>query len=220
MTMDDNFVQHIHSSAIIYENVKISDNVKVGEYSVLGRKYSANQAVVVKDHNFKNELIIGKNTVISAHVTIYQDVIIGEDCLIGDNTSILGDVQIGNNVLISRNVTINAHTKIGNNTRIMDLTHITGHSKIGNNVFISVGVMSTNDNFFGVRKVSYQLHGVDIEDFVKIGPGVVLLPYVKIGKGSVIAAGSVVKQDIPAGVLAAGNPAKVITKLPDEYINY
>ena len=51
---------------------------------------------------------------------------------------------------------------------------------------------------------------VVIEDGVWIGAHCIILPGVRIGHGSVIAAGSVVVKNIPAGCLAAGNPAKVI----------
>ena len=51
---------------------------------------------------------------------------------------------------------------------------------------------------------------VIIEDEVLIGANAVILEGVKIGKGAVVAAGSVVTEDIPAGVVAAGSPAKVI----------
>lgn len=54
---------------------------------------------------------------------------------------------------------------------------------------------------------------ITIEDNVWIGGHVTVLPGVTIGRGSVIGAGSVVVKDIPQGVLAAGNPCKVIRKL-------
>ena len=54
---------------------------------------------------------------------------------------------------------------------------------------------------------------VIIEDHVFIGMNCLVLKGVKIGQGSMVGAGSVVSSDIPAGVVAAGNPARVIRAL-------
>lgn len=54
---------------------------------------------------------------------------------------------------------------------------------------------------------------VVIEDEVFVGMHSLILKGVRIGRGTVIGAGSVVSRDIPAGVIAAGNPAKVIREL-------
>ncbi|MDP0498067.1 MAG: acyltransferase [Verrucomicrobiota bacterium JB024] len=57
---------------------------------------------------------------------------------------------------------------------------------------------------------------INIEDNVYIGYGATIMPNVRIGKNSVIAARSVVTKDIPPNSVAAGIPAKVI-KTIDEY---
>jgi maltose O-acetyltransferase len=51
---------------------------------------------------------------------------------------------------------------------------------------------------------------VDIGSDVWVGGGAIILPGVRIGSRSVIGAGSVVTRDVPDGVLAAGNPCKVV----------
>ncbi len=48
-----------------------------------------------------------------------------------------------------------------------------------------------------------------------IGGGAILLPGVKIGSKSVIGAGSVVTRDVPSGVVAAGNPCRVLREVTD-----
>lgn len=52
-----------------------------------------------------------------------------------------------------------------------------------------------------------------IEDNVWLGGGAIVLPGVTIGANSVIGAGAVVTKDVPANVVAVGNPAKVIRRL-------
>ena len=54
---------------------------------------------------------------------------------------------------------------------------------------------------------------ITIGDDVWIGGGAIVCPGVSIGNNAVIGAGSVVTKDIPANVVAAGNPARVIGAL-------
>lgn len=46
-----------------------------------------------------------------------------------------------------------------------------------------------------------------------IGAGAIILPGVTVGDGSVIGAGSVVTKDVPGGVVAAGNPCRVLREI-------
>jgi maltose O-acetyltransferase len=54
---------------------------------------------------------------------------------------------------------------------------------------------------------------VEIGSDVWIGGGAIILPGVRIGSRTVVGAGSVVTRDIPEGVLAAGNPCRVIREI-------
>lgn len=57
---------------------------------------------------------------------------------------------------------------------------------------------------------------ITIEDDVWIGANSTVCGGVTIGKGSIIGAGSVVNKDIPSGVIAAGNPCRVIRKITEK----
>jgi maltose O-acetyltransferase len=64
------------------------------------------------------------------------------------------------------------------------------------------------------RRAGLELgHSIDIGDDVWLGGGVIICPGVQVGNGSVIGAGSVVTKNIPAGVLAVGNPCRVIRSI-------
>lgn len=56
---------------------------------------------------------------------------------------------------------------------------------------------------------------ITIGDNVWIGGGAIICPGVSIGDDTVVGAGAVVTKDLPAGVVAAGNPARVIRKVTD-----
>lgn len=53
---------------------------------------------------------------------------------------------------------------------------------------------------------------VRIEDDAFVGPGAIIMPNVTIGRGSVVAAGSVVSRSIPPGCFARGNPATIVAR--------
>lgn len=89
-----------------------------------------------------------------------------------------------------------------------------GGVEIGNHVFIgpNVGIYTANHPAdVKRREKGYEWAlPVKIGDKVWIGGGVTILPGVTIGDNSVIGAGSVVTKDIPANVVAAGNPCRII----------
>jgi maltose O-acetyltransferase len=58
-------------------------------------------------------------------------------------------------------------------------------------------------------------NAIAIGDDVWIGGGAIICPGVTIGERSVIGAGSVVTKNIPAGVIAAGNPCRIIRETTD-----
>jgi acetyltransferase-like isoleucine patch superfamily enzyme len=91
---------------------------------------------------------------------------------------------------------------------------------IGNKVVVGANTIIIDTNFHPLNPEARRLHPQDskiepivIKDDVFIGMNCLILKGVTIGQGSVIGAGSVVTKDIPNGVIAVGNPARVIREL-------
>lgn len=72
---------------------------------------------------------------------------------------------------------------------------------------------ASTKRFLGYTKIGR----VDIRERSFIGDSVIVLPNVTIGPEAIVGAGSVVNQDVPPRMVAAGNPARVIAPL-DEYL--
>lgn len=90
-----------------------------------------------------------------------------------------------------------------------------GEIVIGNNVHITSGcVLLAHDGAIKQMKPNANPRGkIVIGNNVFIGVNTVVLMNVAIGENSVIGAGSIVNRDVPANVLAIGNPVKVIKDL-------
>lgn len=95
---------------------------------------------------------------------------------------------------------------------------------IGDSVMIAPNVVlatGTHPICPELREMAYQYNlPIHIGNRVWIGAGAVILPGVSIGDNSVIGAGSVVVSDIPSGVVAVGNPCRVLRKIGDKDYEY
>lgn len=114
--------------------------------------------------------------------------------------------------------------KIGNDFGMTGGTIVAAKKiNIGNNVNVGANTIICDTDFHPVdndQRSKFPQDGladnVVIQDNVFIGMNCLILKGVTIGEGSVIGAGSVVTKSIPAGVIAAGNPARVIRKVCSE----
>ena len=119
-------------------------------------------------------------------------------------------VQIGNNAVIMMGATINIGAVIGDGTMIDMGAILGGRAIVGNNCHIGAGTVLA-----GVVEPA-SATPVIIEDNVLIGANAVVIEGCRVGKGSVVAAGAVVIEDVPAGVVVAGCPARIIKEVDDK----
>ena len=99
------------------------------------------------------------------------------------------------------------------NLSLVDDTYISigDGTLIGPNVTIATAIHPEDPK---IRKTGYQYNlPVTIGKNVWVGSGAIILPGVKIGDDSIVGAGSVVTKDIPNGVVAVGNPCRVLRQV-------
>lgn len=142
------------------------------------------------------------------------DIEVGNNCRISGQTTFSGRwsgsttplLSIGDNVGIAWQTTIAVGTRIilGDNVRIGGRGFLAGYP--GHPVDAAArakGLPDTDD----------QVGDIILERDVWLGSGVTVMKGVTIGQGTIVAAGSVVTRNLPANVLAAGVPARVIKPL-------
>lgn len=123
--------------------------------------------------------------------------------VVGDN------VYLGDNTIVScaERVEIGAHTMLAHGAQVYDNdSHPLDATQRERDQLIAVGRLKGDRPGIGRAQVS-------IGDHCWIGTNAVVLKGVRIGPGTVVAAGSVVAADLPPFSLAAGNPAKVVRSL-------
>ncbi|MEO8411643.1 MAG: acyl-ACP--UDP-N-acetylglucosamine O-acyltransferase [Propionivibrio sp.] len=185
----------IHPSAIVHPDAKLGANVAIGAYSIIGEYVD-----------------IGDNTTIAAHVIVTGRTRIGSDnrifqfCSIGEipqDKKYAGEptrLEIGDRNTIREFCTFNLGTaqdagvtRVGDDNWIMAYVHIAHDCQVGNRTTFANNA---------------QLAGhVVIDDWAILGGYTGVHQFCRVGAHTMTAVGTVVLQDIPPYVMAAGNTA-------------
>jgi len=90
----------------------------------------------------------------------------------------------------------------------------------GNHYYDTISTYPFKVKFLGAEREAWSKGPIIVEDDVWIGIDAMIMSGVKIGKGAVVAARSVVTKDVPPYAIVAGNPAKIIKyRFNEEIIN-
>jgi acetyltransferase-like isoleucine patch superfamily enzyme len=153
----------------------------------------------------------------SGRRNIASDVKLGRDVKIYDFVNLYG-CEIGDESKIGTFVEIQKGARIGRRVKVSSHTFICEGVKIEDHVFIGHNVTFINDLYPRATTASGELQSdadwnvvpTVVRRGASIGSGSTILCGVDIGEGAIVGAGSVVTKDVPAGMIVAGNPAKIL----------
>ena len=186
-------------------HAEMGEHCEVQVFSVVGLKYKSDC----------QPARIGSHATIRAFSVIYADVVIGDHFKTGHGVLIREQTTLGTRVVIGTGSVIDGYTRIGDRVKVESLVYIPTHTVIGSDVFIGPNAALTNDRYPQRMRDRYRPEGPILEDGVTIGAGATILPGVRLGEGSFIAAGAVVTRDVPPWSLVRGAPGRV-TELPSK----
>jgi len=211
---------YISQGTIIYGKTLIKKGTYIGENCFIGHPQRERLKEIIEMKIKKTEttgplVSIGEHNVIRSGTIIYTDVYLGSNCQTGHNVMIREKTKIGDHSLIGTHSIIDGNVTIGSNVSIQTGVYIPLFSKIGDEVFLGPYCKLTNDKYM-LRK-DFPLKGPIIENFVSIGANSVILPNIIIKQRTIVGAGSVVTKNTQKDDIIAGNPAKLLKKIPNDW---
>jgi len=186
----------IHSTAIVHPGAKLADGVEVGPYSIIGEHVEIGEGTWIGPH-----VVVEGHTRIGKQNRIFQFASVGA---IPQDKKYAGEptrVEIGDRNTIREFCTINCGTAqdvgvttLGNDNWIMAYVHVAHDCLVGNNC-----VFANNSQLAGHVKV---------DDFAILGGFTGVHQFCTIGAHTMTAVGTVLLQDLPPYIMAAGNTAQ------------
>lgn len=145
-----------------------------------------------------------------------QTEFIGNDTNVWQYSIILREAKIGSNCNINCHVFIENDVIIGNNVTIKPGVQIWDGITIEDDVFIGPNATFTNDKTPRSKQYPDEFQRIIIESKASIGAGAIILGGIRIGKFSLVGAGSLVTKNVPERALVVGTPAKIISWLNED----
>jgi len=191
------------ATTYIHQDVEVGQDSLIYPQVIIEGASRIGSGCTIQSWTRMKNVDIGDNVTVR-NSSVIEDSRIRDGATIGPFSRLRAGADIGENAGIGNFVEVKK-SRIGRGTKASHLTYL-GDATLGERVNVGAGTVTCN--YDGVRK-----NETIIEDDVKIGSDTMLVAPVRVGRGSVTGAGSVVTRDVPPDSLAVGVPAQVKKKL-------
>jgi acetyltransferase-like isoleucine patch superfamily enzyme len=165
------------------------------------------------DRGITGRVGLGADPRLRSGTVLYAGTRVGDRFQTGHNVVVREETWIGDDVSVWSNSIIDYGCVIGDRVKIHAGCYVAQFTDIADDVFLAPGVVLTNDLYPGLPASAAMMRGPVIEAGAQVGANVTVLPYVRIGRGAIVGAGSVVTRDVPPRVIAYGSPAVAVRPL-------
>ena len=185
---------------VVHDDVELGDRSTVDSHCVIG--YPTSMAGGLP-------LVIGADAVIRTHCTLYAGSSFGSRLRVGHGVLIREGCVAGTNLQVGSGSGIEGDCRLGDYVRTHSSVHISKSTVIEDFAWLFPRVQLTNDPL----PPSTVERGATIREMAVVGTAALLLPGITIGVGAFVAAGSVVRADVPDVHCVSGDPATVFATL-------
>ncbi len=162
-----------------------------------------------------SRLVLGPGAQIRSGTVLYAGSRIGRRFETGHHVVVREQNRLGDDVSVWSNTVIDYGCVVGDRVKIHCNCYVAQFTEIEHDAFLAPGVIIANDLFPGFEDSARVMRGPSIGAGAQIGVNATILPYVRIGEGAIIGAGSVVTRDIPDHTVAYGVPAVPVRDVQD-----
>lgn len=191
-----------------FQNVELGSGAQIDDYVLIGVPPRGR-----KDGELSTR--IGKNALIRSHTVIYAGNRIGDNFETGHHVMVREQNIIGDRVSIGTLSVVEHHVTIGHGVRIHSQAFVPEYTVLEDECWLGPNCVLTNVLHPLCPKAKECVKGPTIKRGAKIGANATISANVTIGEMAVVGAGSVVVSDVPARVVVAGNPARVIKTIDE-----
>lgn len=205
----------IHPSSYVSPDVQLGDEVEVGHFSIIHKNTILGNRVKIGAYcelgvstplGDGTPLRIGDDSLIRSHSVFYESSTFGQGLTTGHHVTVREKTIAGLGFQIGTLSEIQGDCLVGDYVRFQSNVFVGKTTTIGNFVWIFPYVVLTNDP----HPPSNVLIGCIIEDYAIIASASVVLPGVRVGHHSLVAAQACVTKDVPPSMIVAGMPAHVV----------
>jgi acetyltransferase-like isoleucine patch superfamily enzyme len=184
----------------------------VHETSIVSAEAVVGEGTTIAPFCLVGACTIGSGALIRSHSVVYADVEIGDDFECGHHVKIREGSRIGKGVRVGTDCDLQGLLTIGDYARLHSGVFVPQHTAIEELVWIFPRAVLLNDPHPPSDTCT---EGPTIRRAAVIGAAATIFPGVEIGEGALVAAGSVVREDVAPETVVAGVPARVVGKTAD-----
>lgn len=184
----------VHETSIVSPEAVIGDGATIGPFCLI------------------EACRIGRDSLVRSHSIVYADVEIGDGFESGHHVTIREGARIGNGVRVGTDCDLQGQLTIGDHARLHSGVFVPQYTEVEELVWIFPRAVLLNDPHPPSDTCT---KGPTIRRAAVIGAAATIFPAVEVGEGALVAAGSVVRDDVEPHTVVAGVPARPIGSTED-----